>query len=59
MQGLYCPVGDGPLGVFIARRGRRQRPYLGCRVCGYSEWTGGWPATDECCADSMDEHDLD
>lgn len=53
MASLVCPHGCGDLSVFIARRGRRQRPYLGCRECGYSEWRGGNPATDMCCADSM------
>lgn len=53
MSTLICPYGCGSLSVFIARRGRRQRPYLGCR-CGYSEWRGGNPATDMCCADAME-----
>jgi len=53
MSTLICPHGCGDLSVFIARRGRRQRPYIGCRHCGYSEWRGGNPATDMCCADSI------
>lgn len=53
MSSLTCPHGCGNLGVFIARRGRRQRPYIGCRTCGYSEWKGGNTQTDVCCADSI------
>lgn len=54
MSTLTCPHGCGDLGVFIARRGRRQRPYLGCRACGYAEWRGGAPQYDTACADAMD-----
>ena len=53
MSTLTCPQGCGDLSVFIARRGRRQRPYIGCRTCGYAEWRGGNPQTDACCADSI------
>jgi hypothetical protein len=59
VDGLSCPLGCGILGVFVARRGKRQRPYLGCRVCGFAEWRGGWPATDESCADSFTDEQLD
>ena len=54
MSTLTCPHGCGDLGVFIARRGRRHRPYLGCRTCGYAEWRGGAPAVDEACADGIE-----
>lgn len=54
MSTLTCPHGCGALGVFIARRGRRQRPYLGCRSCGYAEWRGGAPHTDEACIDGIE-----
>lgn len=53
MSTLTCPQGCGPLGVFIARRGQRQRPYIGCRSCGYAEWRGGNPAMDIACADAI------
>lgn len=54
MSTLTCPHGCGPLGVFLARRGRRQRPYLGCKSCGFTEWRGGAPLYDMACADGMD-----
>ncbi len=47
---LVCPNGCGDLSVFISRRGRRQRPYTGCRSCGYADYRGGSPALDEACA---------
>lgn len=57
MSTLTCPNGCGDLGVFIARRGRRQRPYIGCRTCGFTEWRGGAPQYDTSCADAVDGAD--
>lgn len=54
---FHCPTGCGALSVFIARRGRRQRPYVGCRACGVADWAGGNTATDVCCADAMPGED--
>jgi ribosomal protein S27AE len=50
---LSCPNGCGDLSVFLARRGRRQIAYTGCRTCWYTDWKGGSPATDISCADAF------
>ena len=52
---LICPKGCGDLDVFIARRGRRQRPYLGCITCGWAEWRGGMPFHDDRCGSDAGE----